>query len=371
MKRRLIVVGMLIAVFMTIIVFLVILPSESYRRYQLEKVGDFSGPEYVADGSLFTDLHTSYFTGGLDIEELRLGDTKITEVGLRRICELGNLKKLVLSNVELSDTDLLCLSPLDGLRQIYLRGTDVTGLGLSYLRLSENPYLIDLDNTKISDEGLNHLSHLKSCTFLRLAETAVTSAGVSKLVDIEIESLDLSRSQINDDIWETLMRADGFYTVRLSGCDLNGSEMQRLASWTNLNRLDLSVPNALALCKGLGIISGQELDDRTSSSGKAKAEFSEDSQLLSLAYQHFSLLRKLGKQVRVDGQINEAALRELRGLATLANKDPEDGEVLEGILGYLERRSPCFRSLDITKTKIPKHRVEALKLSLPSCHIAY
>ena len=53
MKRRLIVVGMLIAVFMTIIVFLVVLPSESYRRYQLEKVGDFSGPEYVADGSLF------------------------------------------------------------------------------------------------------------------------------------------------------------------------------------------------------------------------------------------------------------------------------------------------------------------------------
>ena len=121
---------------------------------------------------------------------------------MRRICELGNLKELVLSNVELSDTDLLCLSPLDGLRQIYLRGTDVTGLGLSYLRLSENPYLIDLDNTKISDDNTQD----------------VTSAGVS--IDIEIESLDLSRSQIND-IWETLMRADR-YTVRLSGCDING-----------------------------------------------------------------------------------------------------------------------------------------------------
>ena len=371
MKRRLIVVGMLIAVFMTIIVFLVIIPSESYRRYQLEKVGDFSGQEYVADGSVFTDRHTAYFTGGLDVEALHLSDTKITEVGLRRIGELGKLKHLALSNVELSDTDLLCLSTLGGLRQIYLRGTEITGLGLRYLRLPENPYIIDLDNTKLSDEGLNHLTHLKSCTFLRLADTAVTSAGVSKLVDIEIESLDLSRSQINDDIWETLMRADGFGTVRLSGCDLNGSEMQRLASWTNLNRLDLSVPNVSTLCKGLGIISGQELDDRTSSSGKAKAEFSEDSQLLSLALQHFSELRNLGKQVRVDGQIYEGALRELRGLATLANRDPEDGEVLEGILGYLESRSPCFRMLDIRKTKIPKKRVEALKLSLPDCQIVY
>ena len=47
--------------------------------------------------------------------------------------------------------------------------------------------------------------------------------------------------------------------------------------------------------------------------------------------------------------------KRVEGLATLANKDPDDGEVLEGILGYLERRSPCFRVLDITRQKY-QHR---------------
>ena len=82
-------------------------------------------------------------------------------------------------------------------------------------------------------------------------------------------------------------------------------------------------------------------------------------------------VKKLGKKVRNGGQINELALVQLRGLAMLSQKNPEAPEALEEILKYLESKTKGVDVLNIRNTKIPKHRVEALKLSLPGCHIVY
>jgi hypothetical protein len=51
-----------------------------------------------------------------------------------RLCELSELKWLVLDNTELSDAGLLSLSKLTKLRRLYVRGTRVTSVGIQRLQ---------------------------------------------------------------------------------------------------------------------------------------------------------------------------------------------------------------------------------------------
>jgi len=391
MKRLYLMVGIPLAVFMTIVVFVVILPSEGYRKYQLKKVGSFSAGGYGSDPDVFADEHMAYFAGDLEITNLALSRSKITDKGLRYLSELTKLNRIDLTDTLITDKGLDYLSPLERWELLFIAGTEITDRGMKVFSSVKSLGMLDLSNTSITDDGLRHLRKLEYVDSLILRNTAITdnglvhlqeikhlgrlvlsnneitNLGVATLVHTPLSSLDLKGTRITDGVWDILARFGNLGSVNLEGCSLEGIGMEALVDMTSLSRLKLSNESLMAICGGLGIISKQELN----SFNDHDSWMSEESKDLSGALEHLAGLKKLGKQVRNGGQINELALVQLRGLAILSQKNPEAPEALEEILKYLESKTKGMDVLNIRNTKIPKHLVEALQVSLPDCHIVY
>lgn len=347
MKRLFLMVGIPLAVFMTIVVFVVILPSEGYRKYQLKKVGHFERDTYVANPDEFTDDHFPYFVGDLDIKGLVLGGANISDEGMRNVRELSKLERLKLFDTLLSDKALSKLGPLGRFQSFILVSADITDHGLASLAELRHLEILQVSHTAITDDGLGHLQNLEYARVLNLSNNDITVEGVNKLVDVQIQTLNLTGTQVNDQIWETLAKIEGLSVVHLEGCEINGDGIMSLAGLINFRQLPLTTEGVMSICEDLGI----ERIDR--------------------AFDHLYTLRDLGKQVRRDGQINPVAFVELQALAMLANKNPEDNNVVEEILSSLESKAPKIKTLMLRNTKIPKHLVEALQVSLPDCHIVY
>lgn len=224
---------------------------------------------------------------------------------------------------------------------------DITDHDLASLAVLRHLERLCISHTAITDDGLRHLENLEYAKVLDLSNNDITVDGVNKLVDIQIQTLILSRTQVNDQIWGTLAKIEGLSVVQLEGCQINGDGIMSLVGRVDLRQLPLASDGLKSICEDLGI---ERIGD---------------------ALYHLSTLRELGKEVRRDGQINPVAFVELQALAMLASKNPEDNNVVEEILSSLESKAPKIKTLMLRDTKIPKQRVEALKLSLPDCQIVY
>lgn len=115
------------------------------------------------------------------LEELHLGYTEVTAVGLERLGQLHQLRKLDLAGPQTSDAFLVRLQAMRNLEELDLRETQVTDSGLRHLaRLTELKSL-ELASTPVGDAGVVHLRALRNLESLGLWNTKVTAEGVRKL----------------------------------------------------------------------------------------------------------------------------------------------------------------------------------------------
>ena len=70
---------------------------------------------------------------------------------------------------------------LASLQHLYLRDTKVTDVGLKKLKRLTSLQSLDLRRTKVSDAGLEHLKKLTKLQKLDIQNTQVTDEGVKKL----------------------------------------------------------------------------------------------------------------------------------------------------------------------------------------------
>jgi hypothetical protein len=66
--------------------------------------------------------------------ELRLADTRVTDVGLQQVRRLTNLARLDLTGTDVSDAGTTYLEDVAGLEQLTLGSTRVTEQGIARLR---------------------------------------------------------------------------------------------------------------------------------------------------------------------------------------------------------------------------------------------
>jgi hypothetical protein len=111
------------------------------------------------DGTTCSDDQLAKLIGMSEIEELRLGATAITDVGLQHIRTLKNLRVLDLSMTGITDHGIEALLDLPRLTTIWLGGT------------------------KISDAGLLRLTRVTTLREVHVANTGVTSNGARKLMN--------------------------------------------------------------------------------------------------------------------------------------------------------------------------------------------
>ncbi|MFO7900267.1 MAG: SUMF1/EgtB/PvdO family nonheme iron enzyme [Planctomycetota bacterium] len=157
------------------------------------------------------------------IPGFRLAGTKVTDRGLLHVRDLGRLRRLNVSNCQITDAGLAGLRRLQNLRHVCLYGcTQVTDRGLAHLKGLTRLQTIVLGSyagrtVGITDAGLGHLSGLTRIEVLRILNATVTDRGLRHLAGMK-----------------------RLVTLELSGCrGVRGVGFRRLSELAHLRSLSL------------------------------------------------------------------------------------------------------------------------------------
>ena len=139
-------------------------PSPAWLRTQL-------GLDFLHDVSAvkLTDPQVSdavleCLSGIAGLRGLSLEDTQITNERLQHLQGLGTLERLVLENTQISDAGLEYLKGLTNLEWLFLNGTQVTDAGLEQLKKLRKLEVLELKDTNVTPEGVKKLQEtLSNC----------------------------------------------------------------------------------------------------------------------------------------------------------------------------------------------------------------
>ncbi len=133
-----------------------------------------------------------------NLESLSLSITQVTDAGMKELKDLKNLKSLFLGD-RISDAGLKELKNIETLTALYVGGKKITDAGLKELKNYKNLATLNLNGANVTDEGLKELRELKNLTMLELGYAQVTDAGLKSIKDLKnLTSLCLFGTQVTD-----------------------------------------------------------------------------------------------------------------------------------------------------------------------------
>ena len=109
------------------------------------------------------------------------------------LVEFPHLRRVILNEADISDSDLSSLGHLQQLESLSLANTNVTGAGFEGLQNLEHLVTVSLDGTPLTEEGLSVIAMLTSLQSLSLSNTPVTEK------DVQILEAALPQLVISDD----------------------------------------------------------------------------------------------------------------------------------------------------------------------------
>ena len=123
-----------------------------------------------------------YVTKCLNLEWLRIDESRIIDADLASLSRLSELQTLGFTDCSLTDVGMKTLmNSCRGLRELSIAGTHLTDAAIPlFVDLPALEVLV-LDGQPITDEGLRELKRCKTLKYLNLERTKVTSAGIEDL----------------------------------------------------------------------------------------------------------------------------------------------------------------------------------------------
>ena len=182
--------------------------------------------------------------GLLNLHQLSLGSTPVSDDGLAELGKVTSLQNLQLPHTGVTSAGLVHLAGLTNLQTLILDNTEITDDGLVHLKNLTNLQLLVLDNTEITDDGLVHLKNLTSLKSLSLTGTQITDTGLLHLQAIahprpQLGQLWLSRTRVSDAGLVHLKELSNLYGLALSSTGVTDAGLSQLAGLTRLRDLHL------------------------------------------------------------------------------------------------------------------------------------
>ena len=115
---------------------------------------------------------------------LSLGDTQVTDSGLKELAGLKQLQHLTLRRTLVTDVGLKELAGLKQLQHLYIGATKVTDVGLKELAGLKQLQTLGLARTQVTDVGLKELAPLQQLQALYISDTKVTDEGLKELAGL-------------------------------------------------------------------------------------------------------------------------------------------------------------------------------------------
>ena len=176
----------------------------------------------------------------VNLKELYIHESKVTDAGLKHLRALKNLQTLSLATTPVTNAGLKHLRPLTSLRFLNLSGTQISDDGLKHLKPLENLRDLSLDKTAVQGRGLAHLKRLPRLDSLDLSEMQVGDAGLAQLKHLtSVTTLILAKAGITDDRLEHLKHVKNLRVLILNENAIKGPGLPQLAELGKLKILGL------------------------------------------------------------------------------------------------------------------------------------
>lgn len=167
-----------------------------------------------------------------DLVELTLGGTKIQNLD-ESLAQLTKLKKIRVSNAEISTKALEVLAKIESLEDIDLSQTPI-GVGNDLALLAGLPNLkrLNLYSTSISNRSLDALKEFKSAekiVWLNIDKCLLTDGAISKLTPLKnLEWLHLGRTGLTDPGLEELAKLASLKEVSITNTNVTKEGVEKL-----------------------------------------------------------------------------------------------------------------------------------------------
>jgi len=346
-----------------------------------EKGHGFVGPERDKKdkGNFFVSRDLIHSTESLKTEGSNV-DLEITLNWLKKIRnyrykdwtieQLRDVKKLDLSNLKLTDSDMKYLIALTSLTTLDINSTNITDRGLQILSRMTSLTSLHVGWTGITDEGLKELLPLKSLTFLGLSGAGISGEGLKALSSLDsLTTLDMLglRTRFTSESIEALTSLRSLRELDLRGTEISDEDLKELSKLTSLTSLSLNSLNQYEekiTDKGV-----KELSSMTNLT-KLEVMWSEitDEGLKSLS--HLSSLTNLN--LETNRKITDQGLKELSFLESLTHLNLGGTAVTgEGLKELSSLGSLTHLNLSSTKIKIEDMKKLPFLISLSSLNLGW
>lgn len=119
----------------------------------------------LAGNKTITDKALEHVGEMKELKSLFLGDTNITDTGLRKL-EKSGLVMLNLRATRISDAGMLSVSKIISLRQLHVNMCNISDVGVRNLRSLDRIETLNISETSITDVSLRYLLETESLAFL-------------------------------------------------------------------------------------------------------------------------------------------------------------------------------------------------------------
>ncbi len=177
---------------------------------------------------------------------LDLTGRNLTNEDYLAVGRCAGLRELILADTPTTDARLTLLENCQSLRQLDLSGTQVTDKGTDSLEKLTGLEDLSLARTQITGDALDDLQHNR-LRRLDLSGTIVNSEGIKDLADgkeaaATLESLDLSRTPVDDAAVQWLAQLRRLTQLKIQGTNLTAAAIEQLR--TALPRCKIDSGNA-------------------------------------------------------------------------------------------------------------------------------
>jgi hypothetical protein len=284
-----------------------------------------------------------------DVDQVTLGDTYVTEAGLKCLKEFPNLHTLSLRRTDVSDGWLRQLQDLK-LEELNLARTNVTDIGLEYVAKIRTLRFLELYRTQVSGSVAAILAKLPNLEVLSMGNTGIDDDSLEGIDALRrLRSLDLRYSRITDEAMRHVEKVVTLEELNQTGTrvgDLGAERLKKLANLKSL-RLDETQISDAGLVPVGGIASLRELSLSFTDVGDAGA-----ANLRSLRGLERLSLRKTSV-----GDAGLATLAQLRELAELDLRETRVTDAgLTKLFGLTKLSSILIDATDVTSAGVAQLR---------------
>lgn len=189
----------------------------------------------------FGDSDMAVVTRLPGLRRLGLSNTDITDDALVYVGHVESLEELTLHGTNITDTGVAHLSQLTSLRTLWLHGTSITNASMTIVADLPNVSWLTISNTSVDDEGLLDVANLNKLETLWLSGCAISDEGLFNLKQFgTLKTLWLQETDVSDVGLRHLTKFQLLEQLLLTDCiGISDASVSYLSRLTNLKSLGL------------------------------------------------------------------------------------------------------------------------------------